>query len=37
LSVRTRWTVIPAWLKKVCARVQNAAAVSFFSSARISL
>jgi hypothetical protein len=37
LSVSTRATVIPQEAKNAWARVQNAAAVSFFSSVQISL
>jgi hypothetical protein len=37
LSVRTRWTVIPAASKKSFARVQNPAAVSLRSSWSSSL
>jgi hypothetical protein len=37
LSVRTSSTVIPAAVKNAWARVQNAVAVSFFSSPWISL
>jgi hypothetical protein len=37
LSVSTRSTVIPAWVKNAWARVQKAVAVCFFSSVWISL